>query len=363
MDFHIVSDITIEEAKKAHIADKSVQDKYGVKYHQFWINQEAGTIFCLIEAPDKESCERVHQEAHGDIACKIVEVEGGFYKLFMGESHKLDGGIVLNENGNLDKGYRYVLVTDILVVTNAKDSGDMTHFAIPNEAKNLIRKILPSYNGRELRKSDYSEFISVFTNPYEALDCAIDLQKEFLKKTADPVDPSWNFTFKMGLGGGQPVTKDDEFFEQTIRLSRRLSLIAENSEIVLSDLVRRQTSIDENSNNILPLKAIHSTDQEFLEKLFNITEKNLSDHAFNVEKLGKIIGFSRSQLYRKVTAITGRSPVAFIRDLRLDSALKLIKENRYNLSEIALEIGYNNPSYFSKCFRDKYGVKASSIIA
>jgi AraC-like DNA-binding protein len=80
-----------------------------------------------------------------------------------------------------------------------------------------------------------------------------------------------------------------------------------------------------------------------------------------VEKLCRDIGFSRSQLYRKVKAVTGRSPVEFIRDLRLTKALSLIKENRYNLSEVALEIGFNSPSYFSKCFREKFGVKASNV--
>jgi hypothetical protein len=95
MDYHIVSDISIDAVKRGHMADRSVQDKHGVKYIQFWVNQEAGTIFCLIEAPDKESCEAVHQEAHGNIACNIVKVESGFYKLVMGESPKVDHGIAL----------------------------------------------------------------------------------------------------------------------------------------------------------------------------------------------------------------------------------------------------------------------------
>jgi AraC-like DNA-binding protein len=62
-----------------------------------------------------------------------------------------------------------------------------------------------------------------------------------------------------------------------------------------------------------------------------------------------------------VIAITGRSPVSFIRDIRLNKALSLIRENKYNLSEIALEVGYNSPSYFSKCFQEKYGIQPSKI--
>lgn len=361
MDFHIVSDITIEEVKKAHIADKSVQEKYGVKYHQFWINQEAGTIFCLIEAPDIESCEKVHQEAHGNIACKIVEVEGGFYKLFMGDSHYLDQGIVLNENGTIDKGYRYVLVIDILGVTKAKNSTDLPQLSIPDKPRSLIRKIIPTYHGRELRAHDGSDIVCVFTESDEALDCALEIQNALLHNMAESEDPSWKITFKMGVGGGQPITLNDNFFEKTIRLSRRLSLIADKNEIMVSNLAFKQCSFIDEVEKDLPINIIHSAEEEFLEEIFSITEENLSDNEFNVEKLCRDIGISRTQLYRKVKAVTGRSPIVFIRDLRLNRALSLIKENKYNLSEIALEIGYSNPSYFSKCFREKYGVKASNI--
>jgi len=361
MDYHIVADINIDAVKKGHMADKSVQDKYGVRYVQFWVNEEAGTIFCLIEAPDKESCERVHQEAHGNIACKIIKVESGFYKLFMGEAQQLDHGIVMGKDGELDKAYRFVLVIDIWGITKATESDDLKHLIIPDKPKKLIRQIIPSYNGREIKNGDFGGIICVFTEADEAMACAIEIQKDLLKRVENPDDVSWNITFKIGVGGGQPVTMNDHFFESTIRLAQRLSLIAENSEIVASNLVRKLSAIEEKPKSNAVLKSIHLAEEEFLQQLFDITEENISDHEFNVEKLCRDIGISRTQLYRKVKSTTGNSPVAFIRDIRLNKALSLIKENKYNLSEIAMEIGYSNPSYFSKCFRDKYGVTASKL--
>ena len=361
MDYHIISDIDIDAVKQGHMADKSVQDKYGVRYIQFWVNQEAGTIFCLVEAPDEESCEKVHQEAHGNIACNIVKVESGFYKLFMGESNQLDEGIVVGKDGELDKASRFVLAIDIFGITKAVDPGDLKHLVIPDKPKKLIRQILPSYEGREVKNSDYDGMLCVFTQAEEAMDCAIEIQKELLKRMESTGDLSCNLSFTMGVGGGQPVTMSNQLFDKTIRLARRLSLIAGDGKIVASNMVRKLTGIEEKPKSTSALKAIRLAEEEFLEKLFEITEKNLSDHAFNVEKLCRDIGISRSQLYRKVIAVTGRSPVIFIRDIRLNRALSLIKENRYNLSEIALEIGYSSPSYFSKCFQDKYGVKASKV--
>jgi len=99
----------------------------------------------------------------------------------------------------------------------------------------------------------------------------------------------------------------------------------------------------------------------FLDSLLDIAENRLSNYEFGVEDLSREIGVSRPQLYRKVTSITGRSPVNFIRDIRLNKALSLIREKKYNISEIALEIGYNSPAYFSKCFHEKFGINPSKI--
>ena len=86
MDFHKFDSITIAEVATAHLADQTVQDKYGVKYHQFWVNQDAGTAFCLTEGPDARTCEMVHQIAHGNVACAMTEVEPGHFKILMGEN-------------------------------------------------------------------------------------------------------------------------------------------------------------------------------------------------------------------------------------------------------------------------------------
>jgi Protein of unknown function (DUF4242) len=59
----------------AHMRDLEVQEKYGVKYEKYWIDETSGTIFCLVEAPNKEAAERVHREAHGLVADEIHEVQ------------------------------------------------------------------------------------------------------------------------------------------------------------------------------------------------------------------------------------------------------------------------------------------------
>lgn len=78
MDEHRnVEGLSAEAVADAHRRDVEVQDKHGVKYHQYWFNEDAGRVFCLVEAPSREAAEAVHREAHGLVADDIVEVKQG----------------------------------------------------------------------------------------------------------------------------------------------------------------------------------------------------------------------------------------------------------------------------------------------
>ena len=105
--------------------------------------------------------------------------------------------------------------------------------------------------------------------------------------------------------------------------------------------------------------AVTSADERFIIQTLEIIEKNMSDQDFSVELLGSELAMSRMQLFRKIKALTDQSPSEFIRTIRLKRAAHLIKSNFGNLAEITYEVGFNNPSYFAKCFRELYGVAPS----
>ena len=78
MDVHHLGDnVTIEDVAKAHMADLQTQDKYGVDYQRYWVDEANGTIFCLVEAPSAEAASTVHREAHGLVAEQVFEVKEG----------------------------------------------------------------------------------------------------------------------------------------------------------------------------------------------------------------------------------------------------------------------------------------------
>lgn len=95
-------------------------------------------------------------------------------------------------------------------------------------------------------------------------------------------------------------------------------------------------------------------DRWFLSRVKEITEEGLSDREFNVTVLCTRLGISRVSLHRKIKRITGQSASEFIRNMRLDHAVELMHTGEFNISEAARRSGFQNLSYFSRCFRDKF---------
>ena len=102
--------------------------------------------------------------------------------------------------------------------------------------------------------------------------------------------------------------------------------------------------------------AVNSYDERFLTSVQNILDNNLVESDFNTEKFAEAIGMSRMQLHRKLKALTGQSTSEFIRSQRLKLAANLLVKSNANVSEIGYLVGFNNHSYFAKCFKDQFGV-------
>lgn len=103
-------------------------------------------------------------------------------------------------------------------------------------------------------------------------------------------------------------------------------------------------------------KSLNTLDQTFVGRLRDVMQKNMGDSEYSVERLGADVGLSRVQLYRKVKALTGQTPVELLRKARLEKAKKLLLKTERSVAEIAYEVGFTSPSYFNKCFKDEFGM-------
>ena len=106
---------------------------------------------------------------------------------------------------------------------------------------------------------------------------------------------------------------------------------------------------------------LEDRDKQFLKQLQAIIQKNLSDSEFGVENMGQQIGLSRVQLYRKVKAMTGSSVVDLLRKARLAKAKRLLETRSMSVSEVAYDVGFSAPSYFTKCFKEEYGMLPGDV--
>lgn len=103
-------------------------------------------------------------------------------------------------------------------------------------------------------------------------------------------------------------------------------------------------------------------DEKFLDKVIEFVEEHISDPELSVEYLAGMLRMSRVQLHRKLCALTGNAPSEFIRKLRIHTAAGLLARKSGNVFEIVYQVGFNNLSYFAKCFREEYGMAPSEYI-
>jgi len=102
--------------------------------------------------------------------------------------------------------------------------------------------------------------------------------------------------------------------------------------------------------------AVTSRDQEFLERVLAVIEEHMDDEEFGVEALGKESAMSRAQFHRKIRALINQSPSQFLRTIRLQRAADLLRKDAGNVAEIVYQVGFSSQAYFTKCFKEQFGL-------
>ena len=157
-----------------------------------------------------------------------------------------------------------------------------------------------------------------------------------------------------GLRGGadaylvKPFHKEELF----VRLEKLIEL--------RRSLQEKNTGAAFFSRNIAEKKAL-SLEELFLQKLIKLVEERLDDPELSVNDLCRAVRRSNTQVNRKLKALTGKTPSQFIRSIRLQKAIELLKTTDLNISEIAYQVGFNDPNYFSRSFSEEFGVSPNAI--
>lgn len=355
MDRHDLNDsITAEHVAKIHQEDLKIEHEFGCQGLTYWFDDHRKTAFCLIKAPNKEALKEMHNKAHGAIPNSIIEVDPHVVESFLGRIEDPENKSDSQLNIIDDPAFRVLMMIDVRVISLISDV-DISNLELKKFNEFIISRIEDS-PGSIAGSHSTSSLVS-FKTCHDALSIALDIQNEFKKRTS----LSTNFSVNIGLSAGVPIGNGEGIFEEAIVNVNKLCKSV-TGQIVVSSEIRdlykneKQASYIEKSR----VRFLSPTDEEFLLSLMDFMSTSWNKANLKINDFSTALGLSKSQLYRKVMSITGVSLNVFLKEYRLQHALKSIESQKLNISETAFDCGFNSPAYFSKCFFESYGILPST---
>ena len=356
MDRHDLEEaVNAEHVAHIHQEDLKIEHEFGCKGLTYWFDDARRTAFCLINAPSKEALMEMHNKAHGAIPNSIIEVDPSIVESFLGRIEDPVKPKDTDFNIINDAAFRVLMISEIGFCNlrckhKFKESFDKFHLQIKQSAK--------KFNGSIVQEELLKTLVS-FRSVSEALECSLEFQSAFNSSGIG----SGDLQLKIGLGSGSPVSKGETIFGEVINLAERLCHHVAGKIILSSEVKELYES--EHINLLVDDKLLRSlvpSDEKFLNAFLDFLETSWNRSNLQVDDFSAFLGLSKSQLYRKVKFITGKSLNIFLKEYRLERALKLLDGRKGNISEIAFDSGFNSPAYFSKCFYDIYGILPSKYM-
>jgi len=352
MDVHIVPGVKARDVAEAHRKDLLHQEEYECKCMTYWIDEQRETIFCLIDAPNKQAVEEMHGKAHGLIPNRIIEVSDALVESFLGRIY--DPADVKASSDGLkifsDPSFRILLLTKVTdpVLLRHKLGSEQADELLDLH-NHIIRRNLVLCGGREV-EHEGNGFIISFYSASKAASCASSIVAELSSAHAAAIG------FKIGLNAGEPVEKSNRLFGDTIQLASYLCEIAGEHRIAITNSVKDLIAKDHLQNRGVHFFSLSPQDERLLELLFNKLEENWQDADFDISEYCQSTAMSKSQLYRKTMMLTGSSPNSLLKEFRLEKAKASMKQQRHTIAQITFDSGFTSASYFTKCFKKKYGL-------
>ena len=238
MDRHYVEGATRHALADAHQRDMALQDKYHVKFLTYWFDEMRCTAFCLVEAPNRETIERAHNEAHGSVPNEVIEVDPNVVDAFLGrikDPPPTDTSPAKAGEIPIDPGFRAIMFTDL------KDSTLMTTLYGDTKALHLLhihnaltRNSLKAHRGREVKHTG-DGIMASFASVTDSVECAYNIQKAFAAYNQKNIETPLNL--RIGLSAGEPIEEHGDLFGKAVQLSARLCALAEPDRILVDQVI------------------------------------------------------------------------------------------------------------------------------
>jgi AraC-like DNA-binding protein len=352
MDVHYIPGVGALDVAEAHHKDMRLQEEYHCKCMTYWVDEARGNVFCLIDAPDSSMVEEMHRNAHGLIPHKIIEVKNELVESFLGRIHDPEKA---ETSGTGLKVFSEAAFR-VLLVSETTDPVLLRHGLGPARAKELlekqgsiVRRGIAVHGGREVEHAGHG-FIASFSSAGGAVACAREAQKDM------PHTDRQLTGLRIGVTAGEPVAKSDRLFGDALQLARYLCTVNRDGRVVIGSGVKELLARDLFQTGPDEFLALAPADEAMLVALFHTLEENWQDGGFGVDEFCRAMSMSKSQLYRKTIGLWSLSPNLLLKEFRLGKAKELLKRQSFNVAQTTFDSGFSSPSYFTKCFKKKFGL-------
>jgi class 3 adenylate cyclase len=235
MDRHDIPGLTAEQVADAHRKDLAIQQKLGVNTMAYWFDGKRKTAFCLIDAPDVTTADRLHREAHGNVANAIIPVDIAMVEAFLGRISDPEA-TASDSAPAVGAGLRAVMFTDIVGSTEMTARlGDAAALEVVHVHDGLVRRALRLYDGRQVKHTG-DGIMASFQNVANAVRASAEIQRSV---AAFNVEANDGLSLRIGIDAGEPVEHRQDLFGATVQLASRLCSEAGAGNILVSETVRR----------------------------------------------------------------------------------------------------------------------------
>ena len=236
MPIFLDRDDMVEESAEGvaglHVKDLEIQDKYGVKFLTYWYDAERRTTFCLVDAPDKETADKVHAEAHGYVANEMIKVDLSAVEAFLGRIHDPP---FAETNPIDDSAFRAIMFTDIVGSTEMTSQlGDTMAVELLRAHDAMIRRSLEQHGGHEVKHLG-DGIMASFDDVPASVASAIGIQREFASYNENGETP---IHVRIGIHAGEPIEERGDLFGSAVQKAARICDFAQAAAILVSREVR-----------------------------------------------------------------------------------------------------------------------------
>jgi hypothetical protein len=226
MDRHDLPGATAADIATAHLRDLEVQERFGVRFVTYWFEEEAGSGFCLIEGPDKESVEAAHRASHGMLPLNVVEVDEASIRGFFGRLNTHPPG-----EPYVESAFRAILFTDMVDSTRlTQQLGDREAMQLVRQHDSIVRSGLAQFGGSEVKHTG-DGIMAAFDAASQAVGAAVQIQRALGELNAGGQS---GLRVRIGVAAGEPVTEQDDLFGAAVQQAARLCACAQPDCIVVS---------------------------------------------------------------------------------------------------------------------------------